>query len=179
MEDITMPFASHILTILSIVPMGLLTVARTKPAVTQDAIPGSEKEGFAGSWWVTYFETEGPATRALFTLSVDGTMITAEHPVVTPPGAPSVIFTSTGHGSWTLTSPDNATFTFMGLGSDLHGKLWAVVTYRGTIALDAAGQTLSGEFVATISDPEGNMLASFPMTLTGSRIVAETSANKT
>jgi hypothetical protein len=67
----------------------------------------------------------------------------------------------------------------MGLGSDLHGKLWAVVTYRGVLALDATEQTLSGEFVATISDPEGNMLASFPMTLTGSRIVAETSANKT
>ena len=168
--------ASHIFSILSIAPLGLLTMARTSPAVNQDAIPTSGKERFAGSWRVTYFETDGPPTQALFTLGVDGTMVTAEHPVVTPPGAPSVIFTSSGHGEWTAVSPESATFTFVGLGSDVQGQLWAVVTYRGGIILDATGQTLSGEFVATIADPEGNTMATFPMRLNGSRIVAENSA---
>ncbi|MGH2561184.1 MAG: hypothetical protein ACRDJH_19115 [Thermomicrobiales bacterium] len=65
---------------------------------TTDATSLARGEGFVGSWWVTVFETDGPPTRALFTLGADGTMVTAEHPVVTPPGAPGVIFTSSGWG---------------------------------------------------------------------------------
>lgn len=128
--------------------------------------------GIVGSWWATVFETDGPPTRALFTFGADGTMVTAEHPVVTPPGAPGVIFTSSGHGAWEATGPESAIFTFIGLGSDGQGHLFGVVTVRGGVTLGADGQTLSGDIVATIADREGNTLATFPMTLQGTRIVA-------
>jgi hypothetical protein len=100
-------------------------------------------------------------------------MVTAEHPVVTPPGAPGVIFTSSGHGAWQATGPGSAIFTYIGLGSDGQGKLFAVVTFRGAVRLDTGGRALSGEVVATIADPDGKTLATFPMTLQGTRIVAE------
>ncbi|MGH2561183.1 MAG: hypothetical protein ACRDJH_19110 [Thermomicrobiales bacterium] len=50
------------------------------------------------------------------------------------------------------------------------------MTFRAAITLDPGGQSLSGEVVATIADPAGNPLATFPMTLQGTRIVAEAPA---
>ena len=174
-----MRLALHIISIPGGVAMGLLTAARIRSTAAQIKTPMTGQQGFVGSWFVTYIETEGSPTRALFTLGADGTMVTSEHPVVTPPGASGVIFTSSGHGVWNLIGLDSANFAFVGLGSDLHGNLFAVVTFRGNITLGDDGQMLSGELVATIDDPSGNTLATFPMTLDGTRIVAETSANTT
>ncbi|MGH2534687.1 MAG: hypothetical protein ACRDJW_20705 [Thermomicrobiales bacterium] len=134
------------------------------------------RPSLVGSWIATVFETDGPPTRALFTFGADGAMVAAEHPVVTPPGAPGVIFTSSGHGVWEATGPETAIVTCIGLGSDGQGNLFAAVTYRASITLGSGGQTLGGEIVATIADPAGNTLATFPMTLQGTRIVAEAPA---
>ena len=128
---------------------------------------------FVGSWQVTIYETDGPPTRGLCTLGADGTMVTAEHPVVTPPGAPGVIFTSSGHGAWQAAGPDRVIFTFAALGSDGAGNLFGVLTIRGDITLDQAGTEFAGDAVATIDDPTGATLAVFPMTIEGTRIVAE------
>jgi hypothetical protein len=126
-----------------------------------------------GSWHVTVYETDGPPTRGLCTLGADGTMVTAEHPVVTPPGAPGVIFTSSGHGAWNAAGPDRVIFTFAGLGSDGNGNLYCVVTFRGDITLNGEGTGFAGDVVAGIADPAGATLAVFPLTIDGTRIVAE------
>jgi hypothetical protein len=47
------------------------------------------------------------------------------------------------------------------------------VTIRAGITLGADGQTFSGEFVATIADPEGTTIGTFPGTLQATRIAAE------
>src|SRR5215211_4745475 len=93
----------------------------------------TKTEAFVGSWSVTVFETEGPPTRALFTVGAGGTLVTSEHPVVTPSGAPGAIFTSSGHGAWKASSPNEALFTYIGFGSDGSGDLFAVVTFRGSL----------------------------------------------
>jgi hypothetical protein len=125
---------------------------------------------------VTIHEADGPPTRALFTFGADGTVVIAEHPVVTPPGAPGVIFTSSGHGAWQASGPNSVRATFIALGSDGQGNLFAIVTFRIEITLEAGGQTFAGEFVATIADPGGNTLATFPGALQATRIVAEATA---
>lgn len=133
----------------------------------------AEAEGFVGSWSVTVIESDGPPTRALFTLGADGTLVTSEHPVVTPPGAPGAIYTSSGHGAWRASGPNEAVFTYIGFGSDGSGNLFAVVTFRGSIVLDAGRDSLKGEMTATIDDPQGITMAEFPMELDGTRIVAK------
>jgi hypothetical protein len=133
----------------------------------------AEDLGFIGSWSVSVFETDGPPTRWLVTIGAEGTLVTAEHPVVTPPGAPGAIFTSSAHGAWKAVNPSEASFTCIGLGSDGNGNLFAVVTYRGRLVLSADQRTLTGDMTATIDDPQGATMATFPMTLEGTRIVAE------
>jgi hypothetical protein len=132
-----------------------------------------DRQGFVGSWRMTFFEAEGPPTLALATFGADGTMVAAEHPVVTPPIAAGVIFTSAGHGAWQATGPDTAVFTCVGLGSYGQGILFGTATARSSITLGTDGQTFSGEVVWTVADREGNLLAIYPGTFQATRIVAE------
>jgi hypothetical protein len=104
------------------------------------------------------------------TLHADGTLVAAEHPVVTPPGAPGVIFTSSGHGSWQAIGEDAVSFAFKTLGADGTGNLFAVVTIRGAVAIDPEGNTFAGEATATIFDPSERHLGAFALTLRGERI---------
>jgi hypothetical protein len=122
---------------------------------------------------MTFFEEDGPPTRALATISADGTVITSEHPVVTPPIAAGAVFTSAGHGAWKTTAPDTAIVTFVGLGSYGHGALFGTATARSSITLGADGQSFSGDVVWTVAGPDGNVLATYPGAFNATRIVAE------
>ena len=132
----------------------------------------SEHAAAVGSWQMTVYETDGPPTRGLCTFGADGTMVTAEHPVVTPPGAPSVIFTSAGHGAWRATGPDVVEFTVVALGSDITGHLFTAVTFRGDARFDQDAMSFTGAVVATLDDPNGTEMAVFPLRIEGRRIVA-------
>ena len=139
---------------------------------TREQTVDQQHQGFVGSWRATIFETDGPPTQALFTLGADGTLVSAEHPIVTPPGA-GRIFTSSGHGAWMADGPGTAIITFVGLGSREEGTLFGTVTIRAAVALDAGGHTCRGQFVATLADPDEHPLATFTGTLEATRIVAE------
>jgi hypothetical protein len=155
------------------VSFGLVAAARSTPVTTGEAVRTDDGPGFVGSWRLSVFEAEGPPTLALASFGADGTLVAAEHPVVTPPVAPGAVFASAWHGAWTVTGPDTAVFTAVGLGSLGQGTLFAVLTVRAGIALEADRRTLTGEFAATVADPEGTTLAIYPGTLRGTRIVAE------
>src|SRR5688500_11690840 len=131
------------------------------PVLVQDVARPADGQGFVGSWRLTVYEAEGPPTLALATLGGDGTVVTAEHPVVTPLVASGPIFASGGHGAWQATGPDAAILTFVGLGSEGQGSLFGTVTIRAGITLDVDGQAVSGEFVATLADPKGTAMATF------------------
>jgi hypothetical protein len=135
--------------------------------------PMSERQELVGSWRMTVFEEGGPPTQMLGTFGADGTVVTAEHPVVTPPGAPGVIFTSAGHGAWKTTGPETAIFRTVGLGSDGQGGLFAIVDFRAEVVHDVDERTFGGRFVATIASPDGEMIATFPGTVRAERLVAE------
>ncbi len=133
----------------------------------------SEYAAVVGSWHITVYETDGPPTRGFCTFGADGTLVTSEHPVVTPPGAPSVIFTSAGHGAWQATGPDAVVFTFAALGSDITGNLFTVVTFRGDARVNQDAMTFTGELTATLDNPQGVEMAVFPLRIEGRRIVAQ------
>jgi hypothetical protein len=137
-------------------------------------MPRSQDEtGFVGAWRMTICESDGPPTLALFALGADGTLVSAEHPVVTPPGAPGAVFASAGIGSWRASGPAAAALTSVGLGSLGSGILFGVVTFRASVELAGDRRTLTGDFVATIEDRDGTGVATFPGTLKGHRIQAE------
>ena len=154
-------------------PLGLLAAARTGPTAASNSTPMAGGQGFVGAWRMTFFEAEGPPTLALATFSSDGSVVAAEHPVVTPPIASGAIFTSAGHGAWQATGPDTAVFTAVGLGSYGQGVLFGTATARARITLGADGHTFSGEVIWTVADPEGTLLATYPGTFQATRIVAE------
>lgn len=133
----------------------------------------AELSAFVGSWHLTVFEQDGPPTRALCTLGADGTLVSAEHPVVTPPGAPGVIFTSSGHGVWKAVGPERAIITFAAFGSTGDGNLFGELTVRANLSLDLTTSELTGEGVAMLHDPAGGAMAAFPARIEGVRIVAE------
>jgi hypothetical protein len=133
----------------------------------------SQPHRLVGSWQVTVVENDGPPTMMLGSFHADGTVVTAEHPVVTPPGAPGVVYTSSGHGAWKATGPSTAAWTILGLGSDGQGQLFGVVTVRAEIGLGADGRSFTGTATATISDRHGVPMATFPVKLEAIRIAAE------
>lgn len=133
----------------------------------------SHQSQIVGSWRMTVFEADGPPTLALATCGADGTLVMAEHPVVTPPGAPGLIFTSSGHGAWAATGPDTAMLTFVVLGSDQQGNLFAVASFQVAITLNSGGQTFTGQFSVTLDDASGHTMTTFHGTVEGRRIVAE------
>jgi len=132
-----------------------------------------ERQVFVGSWQLTFFEAAGSPTLRLATFGTDDAVVTAEHPVVTPPIAPGVVFTGSGHGVWQATGPDTAIVTFVSLGSTGQGTLFGTVTARSNIRVGWDGQTFSGHVVWTIADRDGNPLATYPGTFQAKRIVAE------
>jgi hypothetical protein len=141
-----------------------------RPEMARQAHP------LVGSWRMTFFEADGSPNFALCTFGGDGTLVTTEHPVVTPPMADGPIFTSSGHGAWRSTGSGSAAFIFVGFGSDGQGTLCVVMTCRGSIAL-ANDDAFDGEMVASIADPDGNPMADFPGTVRGARIQPEAPAD--
>jgi hypothetical protein len=132
----------------------------------------SDGRGFVGSWRMTIFEEQGPPSLGLATFGADGTIVAAEHPVVTPPIAAGPIFTSPAHGTWEATGPDRADVALAGLGSTGDGHLVAISTARLSIRLGADGHAFTGDAEWTVTDPDGNHLATFPLTFQATRIVA-------
>jgi hypothetical protein len=97
---------------------------------------------------MTLFEAVGPPSLKLATFSADGTVVTAEHPVLTPPIAPGVVFTSSGHGIWKTTGPHTIIVTFVGLGSMGQGILFGSATARSSIRIARDGRIFSGNIVS-------------------------------
>ena len=160
---------SLVLSMLAGIARPLATAANARPMASRDL----SNQDFVGSWQLTVVEANGSTSRALATLGADGTLVTAEHPVVTPPVADGPIFTSSGHGAWRATGPGTAVFSFVGLACDGSGTFFGSVTIRSQFVLDAGGETFGGEFTATIADPAATTLAVIPGTLRGTRMFAE------
>ncbi len=74
---------------------------------------------------------------------------------------------------WEATSPDTAIVTFMLLTADAEGNPFATRTVRASLTLGADGQSVSGEFEATVANPAGNVMATESGVINATRIIAE------
>jgi hypothetical protein len=164
---------SVLLSVILVVLVGLVAVGRRELTTAQDA---ADAQGLVGSWRTTVSIPGGPPpSTSLSTIHDDGTIVSSGFPAqVPPPGSPvSVIFVSSGHGSWEATGPNDAIFTFVEQWADGQGDPLLTLTVNSTATLGDDGQTFTGSFDSTIADLTGNIVASFPGTVQGTRIVAE------
>jgi hypothetical protein len=152
--------------------LGLVATPRLGPTTAQEA---ADDPNFAGSWRVVISRADGVTVFSLQTYGADGTVLTSGLPVLPAPpgGEPGVVFQSLAHGVWEATGPDSAVFTFVHLRAGAEGQPLGTLTIRKTATLAADGQSFTGEAVATLADPEGNVLATFSSTEQGTRMVAE------
>ncbi len=168
--------SSLLVSVLAVVPLGLLAVSRAGPSAAQDATPAVEGHGFVGSWRMEVRPPQGPPFLALATFGVDGTLLTSGSPVVQPPGPGGVVFLCAGHGAWEATGSDAAIFTFADLQADGQGNPDGTGIVRAAVTLEPDGQAFRGEYVRTFADSAGNVVATIPGTVQATRIVAEAPA---
>lgn len=164
----------HVLSVLGVVLLGLLAAEGSPVTNAQDATPMAGQE-FVGSWRLTVTEAQVPPFIALGTFGADGTVVVSPPPVVppSPHGPDTVVHTSAGHGAWEATASDTSIVTFMLLAADEEGNPFATRTVRASLMLGADGQSFSGEFVATVADPAGNVMATESGTIEATRLSAE------
>ena len=117
--------APLVVSVLAIVLLGLVALARTGPTAAQDATPPAGGPGFVGSWLMVGTIAQGPTVLTLVTVGADGTVVSSGPPAEPPPsGAPyGVVFTSAGHGAWAATGPDTAVVTSVVQQSDEGGPI--------------------------------------------------------
>ena len=164
----------HVILVLAVVLLGLLATDHSLVTSAQVATPMAG-QGFVGSWRLTVSEAQAPPFLALGTFGADGTVVVSPPPVVpaAPHGPAIVVHTSAGHGAWEVTGPDTAIVTFMLLAADAEGNPFATRTVRTILVLGADGQSFSGEFDATVANPEGNRMATESGTIKATRLIAE------
>jgi len=164
----------HGIPVLAVLLLGLLAADHSLVTSDQVASPMAG-QGFVGSWRLTVSEAQAPPFLALGTFGADGTVVVSPPPVVpaAPHGPAIVVHTSAGHGAWEATGPDTAIVTFMLLAADAEGNPFAIRTVRASLTLDADGQSIDGEFEATIADPAGNVMATESGVIRATRIIAE------
>ena len=144
-------------------------------AVAHEGTPPAAASGFVGGWRVTVTDPTGQTFPVLSTYGADGTTLhsgRASQPAA--PGAPHAVdFNATGHGAWAPTGPTTAAVTFEVLNSDERGSFLGTLTISGVQRLGPDGDTFTGEYVITVRDPAGNVVAEIPTTAEGRRIVVE------
>ena len=151
--------------VLTFGPVQLRTAAQTgTPPVTE--------QGFVGAWRLAT-ETPFGASQSLMTVVADGTVIFTDRP--SQPGGSGfpVTFISTAHGVWQQTGPDTAAATFVEFVTDGEGNFVGIVTDSIEVTLGANGDSFSGQFSSTTTDPSGAVLYVGGGTLMATRITVQ------
>src|SRR5262249_46245768 len=108
----------------------------------------------------------------LSTYLADGTTIHAG-PISTPaaPGSPNaIVFQSTGTGVWEATGIETSSVTFELLTGDEHGAFLGRVTVGGVQQLAPDGDSFTGHYVVSVTDPTGKTVAEIPTSAKGERM---------
>ena len=168
--------ASVLLSVVTLVLIGLLVGGRVLGTTAQDASPVAAGQSFVGSWRITVNGVpNAPLLPTIATFAADGTFIHTTPPVVPAlPGSPyRLVFFSAGHGSWASAGMGAATVTFVHLTTDENGTYLGTQTVQGGLQLDGGGDDFTGVFTVEEADPLGNVVDSFAGTVRATRIAAE------
>jgi hypothetical protein len=145
------------------------TAAGARARSDQGATAGS---GFVGTWRVLVTQADGISFPVLSSYHADGTTLHAG-PISQPaaPGSPAeVLLQTAGHGVWESTDAETSSITFEVLTGDERGNFLGRLTISGTQTLDPGGDSFTGRYVITVSDPAGSVVATVPTTATGERM---------
>ena len=155
--------------VVALVLLSLLAFGRPG-TTTQDATPAATAgEGFVGAWRFNDVSFDLPS---LGTFTSDGNFIVSNLPVEPAPPEMDVqmLLLSNGHGVWEATGEDTAAFTFTYLYVDERGTYQSATTLSGMLELGADGQTLTGEYVFDVRQPDGTVVHADRGMVEGTRI---------
>jgi hypothetical protein len=138
----------------------------------QSGTPATAGQGFVGAWRLTFDTPLGPS-QSLLTVMADGTVLFSGSPVKPGAAAVPVTFVSAGHGVWRQTGPTTAATSWVGLVSDGEGTFLAAVTDSVEATLGADGDSWSGEYSASVADPDGTVLYVGGATVRATRITVQ------
>ena len=157
-----------------VVALSVLTAAAAvggARAWSEDSSTASS--GLVGTWRVVVTNPDGSTFPVLSSFMADGTTIHAGP--ISQPAAPSspnaVVFQSVGNGVWEETGAGASAVTFELLTGDERGTFLGRLTVAGVQTLSQDGDSLTGHYVITVTDPTGKTIAEFPTTATGERML--------
>ena len=124
----------------------------------------------AGSWLETVtFNGPMPPLKSLVTFNADGSVLVADQGAV---GSATAF--SAGHGSWSHAGGRSFDWTTVELlYATADGSLIGYLKVSGRYTVNETGNAYTGQFLATISDPDGNVLFTGDGTNAGNRIQVE------
>ena len=135
-----------------------------------DVIGVVDKDIIVGSWIETInFNGPMPPLKSLSTYTSDGGLIVGDQGAVAEGSA-----FSPGHGSWTHVRGRTFDWTSLELiYSTADGTLIGYLKVKGRYTVNDAGNGYTGEFLAKVTDPDGNVLFSVDGNNVGTRIAVE------
>ena len=149
--------------------------AQAAPSLKQEtSLSGPpKKKAIVGTWLETVtFSGVGapPPLKSLGTFTEDGNIVVADQgndTTVLP-----FVF-SPGHGAWVHLEGRTFAWTVIELITDLNGNLVATLKVRGEYTVNESGNEFTGQFIAELFDPLGNLFDSSEGTNEGHRIQVE------
>jgi hypothetical protein len=138
---------------------------RSQPDVITD------RKAIIGSWLetITFTGNVMPPTKSINTFNADGLLTVADQGAVTA----ATVF-SPGHGAWSHISGRTFGWTILEMIYDpATGGLIGYLKVSGEYTTNAATNAYTGHFLATIMDPDNNVLATIDGTNEGTRIGVE------
>ena len=159
---------TYLFTALTIVLVGLAAPLMWTAARAQDDSAISSDHPLIGTWRVTNTE-DGESFPLISTWSSDGTLIGAEPPVLAL-GPDFTVFNTPTLGTWEATDDSSGAFTVELLASDAQGNFFGTLTVSGVWQASEDGQSVTGEYAYSGSDPTGTVVAFGQGTLEGTRL---------
>ncbi|HEY7034496.1 MAG TPA: hypothetical protein VH482_24380 [Thermomicrobiales bacterium] len=147
---------SYVVALVGLVVAGF-ALANRQPGTTAQE---STQAPIVGAWFVTTLLDNQPPSPNMTSFYADGTALTSNRPVYPPAtagGTPEA--RSAGHGAWHANADGTVDLSFIVLVSDTSGTYLGTRTLDARITLDPSGDTWSAPFTATVTDPNGKVLA--------------------
>lgn len=149
------------------------------PVEAAGAVQGSQNNqgvtdptALVGSWLETLTfppESGRPPLQSLSSYHADRTAVCTDQGNVTVNTDQPLVFSSC-HGVWAHLEKRKFAGTFVELISDLSGNLVGYLKVRSVVTVSQSGDEYTGNSVAEILDPDGNVLFAVPVGNSGQRI---------
>ena len=170
-----LPISASFLAIMLLSIVAIAAVRSSEAGASQADVETADHP-LVGSWNVVVSGVAGqPPAPALATYAADGTVLQSNRAVQPAPegAASSLIFNSAGHGAWTPTGDRTAVATIAILRSGDDGMLLGTLTAHADIEVAEDGNSYTAESTITMTNPEGDVVQTFPITIEATRITAE------